>query len=159
MSIGISNKIRQAVPADLAFLKNIIDSNELFPSDLLDEMISPFFQQQNEDEYWLVYEADKSSTAIAYFAPERMTSGTYNLFLIAVHADFHGQGIGKKLLTHIEEFLRDRGVRILLVETSGLPEFARTRAFYEQNNYRVEARIAEFYAKGEDKIIFWKSLK
>ena len=151
--------IRQVVQNDLSDLKNIIDSNELFPSDMLDDMIKPFFQQGNENEFWLVYEQDKMSIAVAYFAPERMTNGTYNFLLIAVHKDFQGLGIGKKILDHVETFLKELGNRILLVETSGLPEFERTRAFYIQNEYRMEARITEFYAKGEDKIIFWKSLQ
>ncbi|CAN0589115.1 unnamed protein product [Ectocarpus sp. 12 AP-2014] len=49
-------------------------------------------------------------------------------------------------------------VRVLLVETSGNAGFARTRAFYAQAGYEEEARIREFYAAGEDKIIFRKAL-
>jgi len=159
MNTRQQNTIRQAVQNDLPDLKNIIDSTELFPSDLLDDMIMPFFQQENGSDFWVVYEQNKIAIAVAYFAHERMTKGTYNLLLIAVHKDFQGQGIGKTLLHHIEALLKGRDIRILLVETSGLPEFERTRAFYMQNEYRVEAKIAEFYAKGEDKIIFWKSLQ
>ena len=47
---------------------------------------------------------------------------------------------------------------MLLLETSGLPEFARTRAFYRTNGYDEEARIREFYAAGEDKVVFRKAL-
>ena len=152
-------KIRQIVPDDLPDLKNIIDSCGLFPSHLLDEMVKSFFQQKEESEFWLTYEQDKVPVAVAYFAPERMTSGTYNLLLIAVLRDFQGRGIGRELTGHIERFLAVRGVRILLVETSGLADFEKTRAFYTQNGYRVEAKIAEYYAAGEDKIVFLKSLQ
>lgn len=48
--------------------------------------------------------------------------------------------------------------RVLLVETSELPEFERTRAFYRTNGYAEETRIREFYAAGEDKVVFWKAL-
>ena len=41
---------------------------------------------------------------------------------------------------------------------SGLPEFERTRAFYHRCRYVEEARVRDFYAAGEDKVIFWKSL-
>lgn len=140
-------------------LKNIIDSTGLFPSELLDEMVLPFFQQTEKTEYWLTCEQDSVLKAVAYFAPERMTNCTYNLLLIAVHSDFQGRGTGRELTAYIERFLKDRGVRIILVETSGLPDFERTRAFYTQNGYRVEAKIAEYYARGEDKIVFWKSLQ
>ncbi len=152
-------KIREVVPGDLPGLKNIIDSTALFPSELLDEMVQPFFQQTEKTEFWLTCELDNVLVAVAYFAPERMTNGTFNLLLIAVHSDLHGRGIGRELTAYIERFLKSGGVRILLVETSGLPDFERTRAFYTQNGYRVEATIAEYYAEGEDKIVFWKSLQ
>jgi RimJ/RimL family protein N-acetyltransferase len=54
--------------------------------------------------------------------------------------------------------LAARGERILLVETSGLPEFERTRAFYAKHGYEEEARIREFYRAGEDKVVFRKAL-
>jgi ribosomal protein S18 acetylase RimI-like enzyme len=47
---------------------------------------------------------------------------------------------------------------VLLVETSGLPAFARARAFYRARGFDEEARIRDFYAAGEDKIVFWKAL-
>jgi GNAT superfamily N-acetyltransferase len=153
------SKIRPITVNDLPDLKSVIDSNQLFPADMLDEMTSPFFQAGNETEFWITYQENHTPIAVAYFAPERMTDGTYNCLLIAVHADFQGKQIGKTLMTYIEKFLKVRGHRILLVETSGLPAFERTRNFYLKNNYRIEATVKEFYAKGEDKIIFWKSLK
>ncbi len=51
------------------------------------------------------------------------------------------------------------GQRVLLVETSGLPEFDRTRDFYRLLGYTEEARIHDYYAAGEDKVVFWKALQ
>lgn len=36
-------------------------------------------------------------------APEKMTEGAWNLYLIAVHSDYQGQGIGIAMITHIEQ--------------------------------------------------------
>jgi RimJ/RimL family protein N-acetyltransferase len=47
---------------------------------------------------------------------------------------------------------------MLLVETSGLPDFERTRAFYLKCGYEEEAHIRDFYATGEDKVVFRKVL-
>ncbi len=47
---------------------------------------------------------------------------------------------------------------MLLVETSSLPEYERTRSFYDQLGFDREAVIRAFYAKGEDKVVFWKHL-
>ena len=51
-----------------------------------------------------------------------------------------------------------RGERVLLIETSGLGSFERTRDFYRTQGYDDEARIREFYGAGDDKIIFRKAL-
>jgi len=152
-------KIRPIHTGDLERLKEIIDLNELFPSELLEEMIQPYFEESSKEEFWVTYEVNGVPVAVAYYAPERMTSGTYNLHLIAIHPDFQGKGIGQDMLNFVENHLRDRGERILLIETSGLPEFEKTRDFYKKNNYHQEAVVREFYAQGEDKIIFWKSLQ
>ena len=158
MDIQPNNKIRLVNRNDLDALKKVIDSNELFPSELLDEMIQPYFREGNDTEFWITYEENNPPIAVAYYAPERMTVGTYNLYLIAVHPHFQGKSIGQKMLEYIENHLKNRGERILLIETSGLPEFENTVAFYKKNHYEQEAIIREFYAKGEDKIIFWKAL-
>ena len=150
--------IRPVDQNDLDTLKEIINSNELFPPELLDNMIQPYFEGNNDTEFWVTYQENNVPIAIAYYAPERMTVGTYNLYLIAIHPNFQRKGIGQEMLEYIENHLKNRGERILLIETSGLPEFERAIYFYKKNNYHEEATIREFYAQEEDKIIFRKSL-
>ena len=149
--------IRPIVPSDIPALKAVIDANELFPSDMLDEMISDYFNGEKNNNFWFTYE-DGEPVAIAYCAPERMTEGTWNLYLIAVHPDWQGKGHGTSMLHYIEEMLTARGERVLLVETSSLPSFEHARSFYRKCGYEEEARIREFYQAGEDKIVFRKSL-
>jgi ribosomal protein S18 acetylase RimI-like enzyme len=60
------------------------------------------------------------------------------------------------VVEQVERRLAGRGARMLLVETSGLDGFARTRAFYRRLGYGEEARIRDFYRAGEDKIVFRK---
>ena len=150
-------KIRSIVPGDIPALKQVIDRNELFPSQMLDGMVSDYFDNPNTSDLWFTYEEEKP-VAIAYVAPEKMTEGTWNLYLIAVAPDLQGKGIGRSIVQYIENTLRAKGERILLVETSGLDEFKRTRIFYDKCGYEQEARIRDFYQAGEDKIVFRKSL-
>lgn len=149
--------LRAVEAGDLAALKSVIDSTGLFPSAMLDDMIAPYLSGANGTDLWFTHAVVRPQ-AIAYCAPERMTEGTWNLYLIAVDADHQGKGIGARLLGHVEAALRARGERVLLVETSGLDSFARTRQFYLNNGYEQEARIRDFYQAGEDKIIFRKTL-
>ena len=72
--------------------------------------------------------------------------------------DYQGQGRGAALLRHVEEKLSLQGERLLLVETSGVDSFERTRRFYQGCGYEPEARIRDYYAPGDEKIIFRKVL-
>lgn len=152
--------IRPTVAADLPALKQVIDSNELFPSEMLDDMIAAYFANPASGEFWLTDEDEKDGgpVGVAYCAPERMTEGTWNLLLIAEHPTRQGQGRGAAMLKYVERALMSRGQRVLLVETSGLPSFERTREFYRKNGYDLEGRIRDFYNAGEDKIVFRKAL-
>ena len=151
-------EIRAILKEDLKDLKEVLDSSELFPSDLLDDMIHDYLNNADSTDIWLTTIEDNKPISIAYCAPERMTEGTYNLYAIAVHKSRQGQGIGAKMMSHIENLLRKNGHRILLVETSGLPEYEQTRNFYHKCEYHQEALIRDFYQEGEDKVVFWKKL-
>ena len=70
--------IRPVTPDDLPVLKKIIDGTELFPSDLLDDMAAGYFANDEEGGYWLTYD-DGEPVAVAYYVPEQMTEGTWNV--------------------------------------------------------------------------------
>lgn len=135
----------------------IIDATGLFPSDMLDDMLVGYFNGDASEDFWLTIE-EEGLLAVAYYVPERMTQGTWNLLLIALHPDSQRQGRGSALLDYIEQALAERGARLLLVETSGLLSFERQRTFYRKCGYNEEARIRDFYQAGEDKLIFSKAL-
>jgi ribosomal protein S18 acetylase RimI-like enzyme len=61
-------------------------------------------------------------------------------------------------LQYVENALRTAGQRLLLVETSGSADFKRTRAFYTKCGYQAEARVRDYYALGEDMVMFRKDL-
>lgn len=143
---------------DLTSAKEIIDETEMFPSELLDDMVIPFFSEEDSQEMWFVAHTDRP-IGVAYCIPEKMTDGTWNLLLIAIHPELQGKGVGKQFMGYIEQQIRDIKGRILLVETSGLPEYSLTRKFYPLCNYTKVACIPDYYEKGDDKITFWKQLK
>lgn len=150
-------EIRSAGRADIPAMKRIIDATGLFPSAMLDEMMRGALDGSAPDELWFVAGKD-TVTACAYCAPERLTSGTWNLLMIAVNPDQQGHGVGAGLMRHVERVLAERGERLLLVETSGLPEFEPVRGFYRNLGYGEEARIRDFYQQGDDKVIFRRAL-
>ena len=154
--------IRLTTPDDTTALIALAAASGLFDpnqTDDLAQMLDKHFRDRNEtQDIWLT-DYDNEPVGIVYVAPERMTEGTWNLYLIAVHPDRQKQGRGKALLSYVEQMLMERGERILLVETAGTDEFEYVREFYRQNGYEEEARIREFYTAGVDKIVFRKALK
>lgn len=154
----MNQHIRKVKKEDLPALKEVLDSSELFPSEMLDEMMADYLNKEDSQDIWFTTIKDGQPVSIGYCAPERMTEGTYNLYAIAVHKDLQGQGVGGAMMHFIETMLRESGQRVLLVETSGLPEYELTRTFYDQCNYKREAVVRDFYQEGEDKVIFWKKL-
>lgn len=150
--------IRDLKKSDLPVVKQIIDDNQMFPSEYLDEMTTEYFEQVSE-ELWVVAEtSQRNVVAVAYCAPERMTEGTWNLLLIAVFKSFQGVGIGSDLISWVEHALKKKNARILLVETSSFAEYELTRQFYPKCKYKQVAVIPEYYDQGEDKVVFWKAL-
>ncbi len=153
--------IRPTTLEDSAAILALAVSSGLFPADATEEVAGVLAGSLDgslgPDHVW-VTDDDGGPVGVAYYAPERMADGTWNLYMIAVHPNRQRQGRGAALVRHVEQALAARGVRILLVETSGLASFERTRTFYRSLGYEEEARIREFYKSGDDKVVFRKSL-
>ena len=153
--------IRPTTPDDTAALIALADATGIFRSNELEElseMLADYFGGNIDSDHFWITDDDNGPVGIAYYAPEPMTDGTWNLYLIAVRPDRQGQGRGTTLLRYVEQTLTARGERVLLVETSGLASFERTRAFYRKCGYDEEARIRDFYKAGDDKIVYRKAL-
>ena len=153
--------IRPIAPDDKTALIALVEAMGLFQShetELLSQMLSDYFNGPTDSkEFWLT-DDDNGLVGVAYAAPERMTEGTWNLYLIAVHPDRQRQGRGAALLAQVEHILMERGERLLLVETSATESFEYVRSFYSKSGYDEEARIRDFYTAGVDKIVFRKAL-
>ncbi|MEJ2081390.1 MAG: GNAT family N-acetyltransferase [Acidobacteriota bacterium] len=86
------------------------------------------------------------------------TVGTFDLYWLVVSPLEQGKGIGRRLMEFAEDSIRRQGGRIIVVETAGRPDYAPTRAFYARIGYREAARLADFYAPGDDKVVFTKPM-
>jgi ribosomal protein S18 acetylase RimI-like enzyme len=89
----------------------------------------------------------------ACFGPTPSTDGTYDLYWLAVDPAAQGRGVGRALVRHVEGELAKRGARLLVVETSSRTDYAPTRKFYERAGYAEAARVRDFYAPADDRII------
>jgi len=85
------------------------------------------------------------------------TVATWDLYWMAVDPAVHGQGIGTALIEEMEQRLRGKA-RLIVIDTSGRGDYGPTRAFYRARGYQIAAVVQDFYAKGDDQVIFSKKL-
>jgi GNAT superfamily N-acetyltransferase len=94
----------------------------------------------------------------ACFGPIPATRSSYDLYWIAVAPSQQGLGLGRLILREAERCALVSGATQMFLDTSGRQQYEPTRAFYEHSGYRVAATLKDFYAPGDDKIIYSKHL-
>lgn len=154
--------LRPTVPEDTPVLVTLTQATGVF-KDLeikaLQEVLDDYhaFNRAAGDQS-VTLEKEGQIMGFAYFAPDAMTDRAWDLYWIAVRKDTQARGLGKRLLDHVEEAVRLAGGRVLFIDTSGLPHYTPTRRFYLKNGYTEAACLKDFYADGDDKIIYRKRL-
>jgi ribosomal protein S18 acetylase RimI-like enzyme len=151
-------KIRPISKSDLYELKKVVDSSELFPSEYLDEMISDYLNNSETEDIWFTCLDEEKPVAIGYCTPEKLTDGTYNLLALGVLHEAQRKGIAQKMMAYIEQLLKEKTGRLLIVETSSDHAQIGARKFYQKMGYKQVAVIEDFWKDGEDKIVFLEHL-
>lgn len=103
-----------------------------------------------------VYRENGRAVGYICFGPTPLTVGTWDVYWLAVHPEQRRKGIARRLLADAEEQMARQGARLILIETSGTWAYEGTRRFYESAGYRYQAVIHDFYAPGDDLIVFGK---
>lgn len=168
-----SGTIRDSVqPSDPDAVRGIVASTGFFHDfevDVAVELVQERLSRGLASEYHFLF-ADLNSHPIGYacFGPIPCTQGSFDLYWIAVHAAHQGAGLGRRLMAEAERAMLV-GVpgadgrplppaRRVYIETSSQPRYAPTWRFYERCGYTIEARLKDYYAAGDDKLIYAKAL-
>jgi GNAT superfamily N-acetyltransferase len=106
----------------------------------------------------LVSEADSVINGYICYGPAPLTEGTWDIYWMAVSAEKQGRGVGGALLAHAEDKIKEAKGRLIVIETSSQPGYEKTRRFYANHGYEAIARLPDFYAPGDDKIILQKRI-
>jgi ribosomal protein S18 acetylase RimI-like enzyme len=101
-------------------------------------------------------EVDGRVAGYSCYGPIACTVHSYDLFWIAVHKDFQGQGLGRLLLEESERLIAAAGGHRIYVETSSRDQYLPTRTFYEHCRYRREATLEDFYGPSDAKVVYVK---
>ncbi|MCX7877625.1 MAG: GNAT family N-acetyltransferase [Ignavibacteria bacterium] len=154
--------IRKLIHSDKEKIVNILIRTNHFNNEeikIATELLDVYLNNKSQQDYIIyVYENNGEPSGYICYGKRPLTDWTYDLYWIAVDPEVHGKGIGSKLIRYMEEDLAKSGGRIVLIETSGKPEYENERKFYEKNGYEVQTVIKDFYRKDDDLFVFRKYL-
>jgi len=156
-------KIRPLTKKDRTRLISMLMDSRAFTSEEIDiamELIDIVLKDQNQKDYTIHCMVDDQDQPAGYicYGPTPMTQGNFDLYWIVVDPNLQGKGIGSKLLVFLEDVVRGKGGRMILADTSTIPQYEKTQKFYLRNGFQEVARVADYYYPGNDRITFCKRI-
>lgn len=151
--------IRATQPADVPAIRAMTTAVGVFSAEeaaTVDELLTEYFAQGAEASgyHFLSYVEGDATLGFACYGPRALTLGVFDLYWIVTAPAGGRRGIGGKLLAAVAEAVAARHGRMIVAETSGRAAYAGTRAFYLRYGYVAEAAITDFYAPGDDLVVF-----
>jgi ribosomal protein S18 acetylase RimI-like enzyme len=123
------------------------------------DLIDAFLEEEQGSGYH-IYVADLDGEIAGYvcYGDTPLTEATWDLYWIAVANDKQGFGIGRILMQHAEDDIKRMHGRLIMVETSGKADYNKTRRFYERLDYQKVCQIPDYYAPGDDLVLYTKRI-
>jgi ribosomal protein S18 acetylase RimI-like enzyme len=156
-------KIRPLARRDQARLHSMLIEARVFTREEIEvamELIGIALEDPNQEDYRIDCMANDEDQAVGYicYGPVPMTQGTFDLYWIVVDPRCQGQGVGSRLLLFLEEVVRERKGRMILIDTSSIPQYEKAQKFYFRHGFQEVARVPDYYHPGNDRITFCKRL-
>jgi ribosomal protein S18 acetylase RimI-like enzyme len=134
---------------------------EFLPPEVIvaEDLIDAFLEEEQGSGYH-IYVADLDGEIAGYvcYGDTPLTEATWDLYWIAVANDKQGFGIGRILMQHAEDDIKRMHGRLIMVETSGKADYNKTRRFYERLDYQKVCQIPDYYAPGDDLVLYTKRI-
>jgi GNAT superfamily N-acetyltransferase len=152
--------IRKLINSDRDKIEKILVDTKNFNEDEIKiamELIDVYLSIADQKDYEIFVDADgEVVNGYVCIGPRPLTVGTYDLYWIAVNPFVQAKGIGSGLVKYIEDYLKEKSTRLVLIETSGKPGYEKERKFYEKNRYDKFVEIKDFYNVGDSLVIYGK---
>lgn len=162
--VNVSFTLRDAPRlSDVGVVRQILASTRFFRPDEVEigvELVEERLVRGAETGYHFLFADDAEGKTLGYacYGPVPLTLGSWDLYWIAVRPALQGRGVGRVLLAETERRVKRAGGRHLWVDTSGRDRYRPTRQFYERSGYEVAARLEDFFAPGDAKVIYHRAL-
>ena len=148
--------------SDLQTVREIVTSTGFFHPEEIEiavELVQERLDKGEASGYEFIFlELDGKTVAYSCYGIIPLTKSSYDLYWIATHADYRGQGLGKVLLLKTENDITERKGTAIYAETSSRELYTPTRQFYLHNGYELKAQFEDYYDKGDDLVYFVKKL-
>jgi ribosomal protein S18 acetylase RimI-like enzyme len=154
--------IRPMATKDKSAIMQILrDTPEFLPMEVViaEEVIDSYLRDALRSGFHiLVAEVDKIVIGYICYGTTPLTEGTWDLYWAAVSREMRSKGIGSVLWKAAEDEIKNARGRLAIIETSSKPNYEKTRRFHESQGYKLVSRVPDFYASGDDKLIYVKRL-
>ncbi len=151
--------IRNLVEDDREKIKNILIDTNNFNDEEINiamELINIYINDDSQKDYEIFVDDENGIRGYVCIGPRPLTTGTYDLYWIAVNPKLQSKGVGSGLVRFVEDHLKQKNGRLILIETSGKPSYEKERKFYEKNYYEMLVNIKDFYNIGDSLVIYGK---
>ena len=153
--------IRPMEPRDKEPVLGLIRATNMFTAAeiaVAEELIDIYLGKSGQNDYRVVVIENDRKDAVGYmtWGPTPLAEDVYDIYWMAVSPAEQGQGRGKALVRWLEDEVRQRAGRMIIIETSSQPKYHGTRQFYIDLDYREVARVPDFYRAGDDRVIYAK---
>jgi GNAT superfamily N-acetyltransferase len=157
-------KLRPIEGKDLEAVRRLIEGTAAFKPHEVDvamELVDEALAQPGQDDYhpFVLEEEDGTVVAYACFGKNPMTKATFDLYWLATRADRMGKGYGRRIVAFVEEEVKRRGGRLLVIETSSHESYGGTREFYLKIGCTLAAQLPDYYDEGDDMLIYLKRIR
>jgi GNAT superfamily N-acetyltransferase len=148
--------------SDRESVRNIVASTGFFRPDEIEvavELVDERLAKGIDSGYLFVFAEIASQIAgYACYGPIACTAASYDLYWIAVAPRWQRGGLGQKLMAEVEQLVVAAGGERIYIDTSGKPQYVPTCRFYERCGYQIAAQLPDFYALGDDRLIYVKAI-
>ncbi|MDO8550475.1 MAG: GNAT family N-acetyltransferase [Ignavibacteria bacterium] len=155
--------IRRVKQADAEKIERILKKISQFTEKEIGvamELVNISVNNQTQTDYnTFVFEENGKVLGYHCTGKRPLTDAVYDLYWIIADPESEIKGIGTELVKHAEHFVKEKGARWLLAETSSKESYSKTRNFYLRNSFSIVAEINDFYSAGDNLIVFGKYFK
>ena len=109
--------------------------------------------------YFLSCRENGKVIGYACWGPRELSGNGYDLYWICADPAVHSKGVGRALMSAVEDEIRQRNGVWLVIETSDTDHYAPARRLYERCGYALAMLLKDFYHDGDGLCTYTKRLR